>query len=188
MGLSYGAARAVPEARALAHTRAPARSDEHRPRWPPPRPPQRVRPVDGCSRPRRWPIPGAYLREVERGERRPSPGTLRAVVAALGGSRELLEELLALGRATAQLADERPERRSRRRSQIARDDATRTRAIARGDWATAHAATDRTLAKLGIDSAAETLDELSDPARQAELLAMLDELANPEATPHHENE
>jgi len=124
---------------------------------------------------------GDALRQVERGERRPSPGTLRAVVAALGGSSELLEELLALGRATTQLADERPERRNRWRSQILRDDATRTRAIARGDWATASAATDRTLANLGIDSAAETLDELTDPARQAAALAMLDELAGPAA-------
>lgn len=128
---------------------------------------------------------GPYVTEVERGERRPSPGTLRAVVSALGGSSKLLEELVALGRATGQLADERPERRRSRSRAIARDDATRSAAIARGDYQTALDATTRTAAALG--NPALTPDELqaqidewsSSPAELAKLQAQIDEACSP---------
>ena len=127
---------------------------------------------------------GPYLREIERGERRPSPGTLRAVVAALGGSSELLEELVALGQVTGQLADERPERRRSRSRAIARDDAARSAALARGDWPTALAAADRTLAALGspaltTDELQAQIDEWNSPAELAKLQAQIEEACSP---------
>ncbi len=131
---------------------------------------------------------GPFLTEVERGERRPSPGTLRAVVAVLAGSDEdrrarLLEELASLGQATGQLADERPERRKRAR-EMARADRTRSAAIARGDDQTALAATERTLAALGspaltTDELQAQIDEWSSPAELAKLQAQIDEWSSP---------
>jgi hypothetical protein len=111
------------------------------------------------------------------------PGTLRAVVSALGGSDAQLEELLDLGRATGQLADERPERRKRARA-IARDDRARSRAIARGDTRTALAATERTLAALGspaltTDELQAQIDEWNSPAALARLQEQIDEACSP---------
>lgn len=127
---------------------------------------------------------GDFLRQVERGERRPSPGTLRAVVPALGESDAQLEGLLDLGPAMAMLADERPERRRSRSRAIARDDATRSAALARGDWPTALAAADRTLAALGspaltTDELQAQIDEWSSPAELAKLQAQIDEACSP---------
>jgi len=140
---------------------------------------------------------GAYPTEIERGERRPSPGTVRAVVAVLAGSDEdrgnqLLEELLSSGQATGQLADERPERRNRRR-EMARADRSRSAAIARDDSRAALAATERTLAALGTCDATLEFDELLArvqgwnaryPSELAKLREQLDEpLAEPEIEP-----